>query len=173
MTRFLKPGFHSGTVPKRFAKLRRAERRIRAGGSWNAVRKQLLALEHVEEAIRRYVDREFLELLSHGRGWQTQPVLLRRVYLSTNSVKLTLGCPGIGPDDLQIALEMESGRLTAELIGSKWMDRLSSDQREAMRIALVGLYHSAGVELVRCNEEVQFLPTMPWPQWVAIWEALC
>ena len=33
MGRLLRPGLHSGTLPKRFARLRRAERRARAGGA--------------------------------------------------------------------------------------------------------------------------------------------
>ena len=34
MLRLLKPGFHSGTLPKLFAKLRRAERRALRKGAW-------------------------------------------------------------------------------------------------------------------------------------------
>ena len=44
MARLLRPGFHSGTLPKRFAKLRRAERKAREKGKWQAVRKHLQAI---------------------------------------------------------------------------------------------------------------------------------
>ena len=44
MVRLLKPGLHSGTLPKLFAKLRRAERKARASGNWQPVRKYLHAL---------------------------------------------------------------------------------------------------------------------------------
>ena len=49
MGRLLEPGFHSGTIPKLFAKLRRAERKARASGNWKAVRKHLHGFEHVEK----------------------------------------------------------------------------------------------------------------------------
>ena len=51
MIRLLRPGFHSGTVPKRYAKLRRAERHARAGGDWGAVPQALAG-----SAQRRVVD---------------------------------------------------------------------------------------------------------------------
>src|SRR5690606_5317120 len=61
MARLLKPGFHSGTVPKLYARLRRAERKARQNGRWKPIRKHRQALHHVELAIRRYVQREFIE----------------------------------------------------------------------------------------------------------------
>ena len=52
----LRPGLHSGVVPKQFAKLRRAES---AGNHKRAV-KIHHKLEHVGEAIQRLVERETL-----------------------------------------------------------------------------------------------------------------
>src|SRR5262249_44410458 len=46
--RLLKPGFHSGTVPKLYAKLRRAERK----GQLAAAHKCHEGLHHVEEDVR-------------------------------------------------------------------------------------------------------------------------
>ena len=109
MARLLKPGFHSGTLPKRYAKLRRAERHARAGGNWHAVHKHLQALHRIEVSIRRYVEREFLELFAESKCWQAPPVTLEAVRLGTNSVRLALGCPGIAEPTLQIAMEVEVG----------------------------------------------------------------
>src|SRR5207248_10049289 len=50
MLRLMRPGFHSGTLPKLYAKLRRHERRhqeIRA-------RRRLEELHHVEAAVKRF-----------------------------------------------------------------------------------------------------------------------
>ena len=60
VVRFLRPAFHSGTLPKRFARLRRA---LRAGRD-RAAAKHREALHHVEEAIRRLVERDFAGLLA-------------------------------------------------------------------------------------------------------------
>ncbi len=57
--RLLRPGFHSGTLPKLYAKLRRAKGK--------ALHKQTEALHHVAECVRRFVERTLLATLS-GRS---------------------------------------------------------------------------------------------------------
>ncbi len=70
LPRLLRPGLHSGTIPKRFAKLRRAERKaVAAGGDPRAVRKQREVLHHVEGGLRRYIEREFIAWFGESRGW--------------------------------------------------------------------------------------------------------
>ena len=72
MIRLLKPGIHSGTLPKRYAKLRRAERHARANGNWKGLRKHLQALDRVELSIRRYaeprIDRVVVRMRPVGRS---------------------------------------------------------------------------------------------------------
>ena len=65
MLRFMRPGFHSGTLPKLYAKLRKAERR--ANG--RALHKHQEALHHVKESIRHFLEREFVMLLEGSKGW--------------------------------------------------------------------------------------------------------
>ena len=62
MVRLLRPGFHSGTLPKLFAKLRKAERRALRGGHDQKALKHAESLHHIEESIRRFIDRDFLAL---------------------------------------------------------------------------------------------------------------
>ena len=167
MARLLKPGFHSGTLPKRFAKLRRTERRARAGAEWRPVRKQLQALHHIEASIRRYVEREFLELFAESKCWQAPAVTLEEVRVGVNSIRLDFGCPGIAdetqnPQNLSIALEVESGWLVAGVTHSGWLDRLSAEQRDILVTAVMGLYKTAGVDLVRQQIADRFTPPMPW-----------
>ncbi len=161
MTRLLKMGFHSGTLPKRFAKLRRAERRARAGKSWRAVHKHMRALRRAELSIRRYVERELLELFAQSRCWQGPAITLGEVRLGTNSVRLAIGCPEIGPDDLHVAMDMESGWLVAGVTSPGWTQRLLPHQYQVLTTALVGLYKTAGVDLVRQQIEDQFPPLAP------------
>ena len=161
MARFLKPGFHSGTLPKRYARLRDAERHARAGGSWDPVRKHVQALERIKTSLARWIDREFLELFAQSSSWQAPPVMLRAIRLTTNSVRLTFTCPGLAETDLVVALEAESGWLVAGVTDRGWSDRLRSHQRQVLVTALVGLYKSAGVDLVREQVEEQFGPR-PW-----------
>ena len=162
MARYLKPGLHSGTLPKRYAKLRRAERHARNGGSWSAARKHLHVLREIEASIRRYVERDFLELFAQSICWQAPAVTLERVRLGTNSVRLSFGCPELAEKKLEMALEMESGWLVAGITNAGWIDRLPPQQRRVLTTALLGLYKSAGADLVRQQIEDPFERPMPW-----------
>jgi hypothetical protein len=173
MTRLLRPGFYSGTLPKRYAKLRRAERHARADGNWGTVRKNLLALRHIELLLRRFVEREFLELLAESKCWQAPPITLERIRLGTNVVQLSLACPQMAGGALQVVIDSQSGWLLAGAAGPSWIDRLLPHQRQVLVTAVLGLYKSAGIDLIRQQIESEFSPPMPWydvvPQGLAVW----
>ncbi|HEX5272102.1 MAG TPA: hypothetical protein VFW33_16510, partial [Gemmataceae bacterium] len=56
----LKPGFHSGTLPKLYAQLRWAEREAHDTGAWRAPRAVRERLKGVELSLRRFVTRDVL-----------------------------------------------------------------------------------------------------------------
>src|SRR5207302_5046218 len=56
--RLLDPGFHSGTLPKLYARLRAGEREATATGNWRPVRTCRHELHEVERALRLFLDRE-------------------------------------------------------------------------------------------------------------------
>ncbi|MBI2899852.1 MAG: hypothetical protein HYY17_06690 [Planctomycetes bacterium] len=104
--RLLRPGFHSGTVPKLFAKLRRARR-----GERRAVAKHEAALRHVEEAVRRFVERDFLALA--GGALSDVRVSPTRIAVDVRD----------GERVVELAFEEASGRLMArgpEAFGDLW-----------------------------------------------------
>jgi hypothetical protein len=172
VARLLRPGFHSGTVPKRYAKLRRAERHARLDGDWRSVHKHLRALHHLELSLRRCVEREFLELLAESRCWQAPPVTLRGIQLSTNCVRLAFGCREMGDGTLVVEIDSQSGWLLAGASGRSWIERLPLPQRQVLTTAIMGLYKIAGIELVRQQIDAEFSPP-PWydvsPQGLVIW----
>ena len=173
MARLLRPGFHSGTLPNRYAKLRRAERHARAGRNWRAVHKHLQAIQHIELSIRRFVEREFLELFSESKCWQAPPVTLERIRLGTNVVQLSLACREMAGGALQVAIDSQSGWLVAGAIGPSWIDRLMPQQRQVLVTAVLGLYKAAGVDLVRQQIDSEFSSPMPWydvsPTGLVVW----
>ncbi len=171
MMALLRPGFHSGTLPKRFAKLRRAERKARAKGKWRAVRKHLQALEHIELVIRRFVERELLPLLAESRFWDAGPVGVDEVHVSTNCVAIALS-DADSPRCFRLVLAVESGWLVAGVVDSGWSATLAPGPREVFRAGLLGLYKSAGVELIREQLDAQFLPPAvcaPDPAGLIVW----
>src|SRR5262249_31560907 len=54
MLRLLRPGFHSGTIPKQFAKLRESLRRAERRGNWPSYRKQRRQLHALEASVRHF-----------------------------------------------------------------------------------------------------------------------
>src|ERR1019366_2610057 len=90
MRGLLLPGFHSGTVPKLFSRLRQVERGAWRTGTWSGVRACQSALAEVEEAVRLFVTREFCELLGQTPAWQSQPPRVCAVTLATNQIRVEL-----------------------------------------------------------------------------------
>jgi hypothetical protein len=146
--RLLRPGFHSGTVPKIFARLRRASRRRVGPPRERALHRQEEALHHVETAVRRLVERDLVALLPGGS------VGLTGVTLCSNRIQARLGIGAAG-SEVTISLEEQSGWLVGGLLSGERLERWPPELRRAFETALPGFYHLAGVDLVR--EEIRRL----------------
>jgi hypothetical protein len=147
LPRLIKPGFHSGTIPKLFQRLRRAQRKARQNGNWKATRKHQLALHHVELALRRFAQRELAVLTAESPNWPGCPVRIGDVLLATNEVRFEIRRDEAEPS-LWLSFSQRAGWLIAEVRQPGWIERLSSAERLALHNALAGFYQVAGVELV-------------------------
>lgn len=149
--RFLRPGFHSGTVPQLFRKLRKAEKKGKAA----IARRHLEALHHVEEAVERFVEREVKALLVRSGQWpEAGSLRVEHVVLSPARISLDIGCEAMGPSPLKLSFEEQSGFLIADVLDVGFLPRLgdaSAPRRIAFATALLGLYKLAGVDLVRSH----------------------
>ena len=143
MGALLKPGFHSGTLPKLWSKLRRATKK----GDGSA-EKHAEAMHEIREAVARFVDREMLDLLAASPAFTGGRISVARVDLASNRVRVHLGREG-GSDPLVISFEEQSGWLVACVHRAGFLPSLSDGDRRAFENALAGLYELAGVELVR------------------------
>jgi len=149
MARLLRPGFNSGTVPKLFARLRRAERKALKTGRGKQVRKQLAHLHAVEEEVRHFIDRDFLTLLLQGRSMASVPLALGEVIPGTKRFLIELVRPGRGGPGLWLGFEEHSGWIVAGIAEPGWLAELPAEALDAVASALTGLYKMAGVDLVR------------------------
>jgi hypothetical protein len=188
VVRFLRPGFHSGTLPKRFARWRRTRR----AGREQAALNHREALHHVEEAVRRLVKREFAALLRESRtlgDWSVEP---GSIHLATNRIRIELLAATRDFPSLWLDLEEWSGVVAAGVSRLGWLESLSEEQRLTLSDAVAGLYKMSGVELVhtpgepvgaawtekRSASESQISPgsvdltavVIPWRAWVEAWE---
>jgi hypothetical protein len=144
MKRYFRPGFHSGTVPKLYRKLRRAARK----GQRRSVGRVQAALDDIRHTLHNFADRELLALLRAQPAWD-MPLALGPVRLSTNSACLELIAPRADADSLLLAFEEQSGWLLADVVRPGWADRLDAPHRAMLRHALLGFYKSCHVGIVR------------------------
>jgi len=162
LLRLLRPGIHSGTLPKLFGRLRHAGRCVQRTRKGHLVHKPLERLRNVEEAVRFFVERELLALLAEGREWCETPLALAQIRLATNQILVEIGCPSVGPGTLQLAFQERAGWIIASLAQRGWLDAVCAEQREAFLQAVRGLYHLAGVDLVWEQVAARFGPNVNW-----------
>jgi hypothetical protein len=150
VARLLRPGFHSGTLPKLFAKLRRAERKELRGGLGKSARKHEATLHHVEESVRHFVERELIALVRPSRSLGPLGIALGEVHLATNRILIELTAEGVGQgsEGLWLALEVRRGWLFARVVEPGWSTNLTEARRRSLTTVLAGLYKMAGVEVV-------------------------
>jgi hypothetical protein len=148
MGALLRPGFHSGTVPKLYTKLRRATWR---GDS--TVGKHQEAVHHTAEAVKKFVEREWVGLMMETPRWgRARPVSVGQVELGSNRIRVELRAPSVAPQSAWLVLEEQSGWILASLerdAGPSWLEALDAAGRRVVEVALCGLYAMAGVQLVR------------------------
>lgn len=149
VARLVRPGFHSGTLPKLFSRLRRADRKPAKPGRRSPVRKVRDKLRGVEKDVRHLIEREFLPLLGLSQTLRGRHFHVAAISLGTNRIALDVAEQGTTADPLRIAFEEQSGWLVAGVVGLGWVDSLDAPARAAVRDALAGLYKRCGVDLVR------------------------
>jgi hypothetical protein len=182
MLQFLRPGFHSGTLPKLYARLRRADRKAMQTGHWRSSLRYREALHHVEHALRSFFEREFIALLAESSRWGGIEVRVGKVRLASNILRVELYCGeppeaalhGAGEDGageggaegngalarpLRMSLEEQSGWLMASIVEPGWLQDITPEQTAVFCAALAGLYKLAGVDLIREQLEQDFHPT--------------
>ncbi|MCB9560109.1 MAG: hypothetical protein H6709_07065 [Kofleriaceae bacterium] len=145
MVGFMKPGFHSGTIPKLHTKLRRASAKRDDRG----VARHREGLHHVEEAIWKFTDRQLVSMLNEAPPFRAADVAVEHVDVGSNRVRIDLVCPSAGPGHATISFEQQSGWLIAGISSPGWIGGLDGEQRQILEIALTGFYKLSGVDLVR------------------------
>lgn len=149
VVQFMRPGFRSGTLPKLFARLRRANRKAYWSGNWRSASRQLAGLRGVEQALRRLVDRELLRLLELSNGWTADTLSAGELHLGSNRLLVELYCPEFDADSLWLVFEVRADALLAGVHRRGWLDRLEVRAWRTLDNALAGFYALAGVDLVR------------------------
>jgi hypothetical protein len=152
----MRPGFHSGTLPKHFAKLRKAARHAELAESLgktyghSALRGLQQTLEDLKETIRRAVEREIGSLLAECPNFRVGSISVVGIELGSNRVIVELACDKLTKSPTVVAFEEQSGLLVASIVKAGFIDFLpDQENRILFENALAGFYRVAGVDLVR------------------------
>ncbi|AWM37945.1 hypothetical protein [Gemmata obscuriglobus] len=174
MRGLLRPGFHSGTVPK----LHRQTRRASEAGNRAKVAHLHHELEHAGEGVRRFVERELLPLLAGRPEWADAPVQVGSVRFGVQRVEVELLCPTIGGPAV-LAFENVGGVIEAGVPAPGWTEKLTTAQSESLTFALRGLLDLGAAARYdgRPREAANGPPSVPtglttrvtWAEWAARW----
>jgi hypothetical protein len=143
-------GFHSGTVPRLFARLRAAEREAARTDNWRDARDFRASLREVEEAVRRFVARDFIDVLNDPASrWDGPKLAVGRVTLGTNRIRLEIVRESDSTAPASLEWEDRFGWLVAGWADPGFLATLSPDQARMFGNALAFLYKRAGVDVAR------------------------
>ena len=140
----LRPGVHSGGVPKTFAKWRRAQRR----GRPTRAAKLHHHLEEIAEAIHHLAQRQLIAYLRISKRWDNLPTRTSSVRLATNRIRIHLSIDH-WQSEVVVSLEQRGSFLIGSIEERGWLDKLNEKQFAAFRDAVTGFYKLAGVDVLR------------------------
>jgi hypothetical protein len=184
MAGFLVPGFHSGTLPKLFARLRHAARREeerdrdlpdeadRQGKSEGARGRFREGQREVEEAVRHFVEREMFRILVGDPRWPHGELEVRQLAVSANRIGIAIGCRALSGGAAVLRFDEQSGSLVAGLAEVGFVASLEGHARVLFENAVAGLYQLAGVDFVREQLEAAVGADVPYDltdQGLVVW----
>jgi hypothetical protein len=186
----LRPGFHSGTLPKLFRRLRRA---LAPGLEGKAIRNRE-ALHHVEQSVRKLLDRDLAALLHESPSLEHRHAEPGEIRLATNRIRFELTGADQVRSGLWIDLVERNGLLTSAVVRPGWLATLGAEERRALGMAMAGFYKICGVDLVDHLEQgdagssavsatasealcplqsIAFADVeIPWREWILAWETV-
>jgi hypothetical protein len=176
MRGMLRLGFHSGTVPKIYRKVRKAL------DTDNTAKAALLHhdLHHAAEGVQRFAERDLIPLLADSRDWGGVAVEVAMVRFGVQRAEIIFSS-SLGRDAFILALENVNGTIEASITAPGWTDKLTDAQRAVLLFALRGLLDMAAATKFDGRDRTEDAPEEPgfgvlvrcvtWEEWVKRWEA--
>ena len=185
MRRLLMPGFHSGTIPRLFARLRRLHARggIKPSSKASRAEQQRHELEH---DIATFFERDVIGLLVRTAACRGLTISVDAVQLSVERIAVALGMSGAESTPLVLELRRRGDVIESHVIDTGWLDTLPAAAREAVRLALAGYHRLAAADeataafadmpaaAVALPTGTTLVPVAPiaWDRWREAWERL-
>jgi hypothetical protein len=180
MRGLLRPGFHSGTVPKAYARIRREIRDAELAGRPAVIGKWEHEIEQIGVAVQAAIDREFLPLLMLDESWTSLRPQVQEVQVHVQSIVVLLTISG-DTAHVELSFRHDEGTISATIHAIGWLHQLTSHQLKTLGIALSLLGElfaakwvvtkTAGLEMFhvqlhprRWEEHVHYWQTLPFRQ---------
>jgi hypothetical protein len=165
MRGLLRPGFHSGTVPKQFKTIRKQLRRMPGDRNGYAISKAEHELHHLEQAIRRFVDREFLPLLRSAKAWRGVETTPGPVHFTNTSAEVELLS---GPEEpIHVTFHLRDGAIVGH-VDPKVLSSVEPERVETLTAAVRGF-----ITLGAAVPDPDIGPAFTWDEWVKFWKVQC
>jgi hypothetical protein len=166
MRGLLRPGFHSGTVPKLFRKLRRAARKADRTGKPADVVKAAHGLDEIRHAVELFAERELVPPLRAAGSWKGLTPRAGAARVGVQSVAVGLELPVLG-ESVTMAFTLEEGEVVARVGPPGWDRRMTAEQAEVFRTAVAGFAEMGCAPAPSgCVEQ----GGRTWDEWVAFWD---
>lgn len=168
MRGLLRLGFHSGTVPRLYKKLRAAVQRAERTGRPPRAGKLTQGLAGVAHAVESFARRELVPLLRSAGNWDGLTPRVAGVRVAVQSIWLDLDVPELGRPPLRLVFAHRDGQVLARVAEPGWLGQLQDDRREVFDVAVGGFaaLGCAGPPLAAG----WVAPLLDWPRWVQFWE---
>jgi hypothetical protein len=190
--RLLRPGFHSGTLPKLFRNIRRLENLPASVKRFTKRRSAYKKLHHVTDHVHRCVDRELIALVNQSLGSQSlgnqspgnqspgndpYGLVCSEVIAATNSLTIRLEPISLKGQEhqasrLELVIQEQSGWIIAWTRQNGWLDQAPEPVQKTFDLALLGFMRKCGVFLVRAQVESEFSKGKPYDlqdQGMVVW----
>jgi hypothetical protein len=143
--RLLMPGFHSGTVPRLFARQRRTRPRGLAGGppAEDVAGHELHELAH---DVAAFVDRDVIALLERTPAGDRLGLRVDGVDLAITRITIRIAADTLDAGPLVIELVRREGVIESRVADLGWVERLDSARRETVQLALAGFHRLAAAD---------------------------
>lgn len=173
MRRLLIPGFHSGTIPKLFSKLRRHHK---GRGTPMVVGPSRAEEELVEigHHLADVVEDECLGLLRRTRLLGDVAMRVSGVRLATNRIAIDIAADVLLLTPLQLEYVQGSQTLSSRIVATGWVDALADERQRLVRRAIAGLDCLFGVNFTTREHDgiSESVPadSIEWVTWRDEWE---
>jgi hypothetical protein len=161
MATMLRPGFHSGTAPKQFAKLRAAGWEQRPQQAQLAMAKASDRLEHTREAVAAFVERQLLAPLRTFPEWRDAPVRVAEVEVRPATIQVRIEHADAPGKPWRLDFVESAGSLQARIADPGFTARGGAAARSVCAALWEGFAQRCGARLDT--------PPVTWRAWRDLW----